>query len=125
MKHLYAVSLGVLACGAVATQAEAAVTAVISCNPCSSLYDLQVAAINWATAQGMPKAVGDIVLVTSLNVPISAYYKMDMAYRPRGGAYYVAYQITADIAGAIALDNQIYARAAKVAPIKTPSTLTY
>jgi hypothetical protein len=58
--------------------------------------------------------------VTSLNEPVSAFYRLHCAGRSSG---WIA--ITPDNASAAALDNGVFARAAKLAPVVTPPTITY
>jgi hypothetical protein len=96
----------------------ATVTAVVSCNPCSSLSDLQTAANNWAIANG---GEGTIILITSLNEPISQFFRVMVTLK--GGRY--ANPITTTAAGVVALDNSIFARSSKLAPVIMPSDVPY
>jgi hypothetical protein len=66
---------------------------------------------------GLP--FGSIVFVSSEQYPLSAFVRICPG--PRGGRD--ACLITAGDLGAIELDNQVYARAAKVAPIDIPAII--
>ena len=101
--------------------AQAAVTAVVSCNPCSSLTDLTTAATNWGNTK-WTGAAGTVIVVTSLNAPISAYFKISAVCAKR--CVPRATPVTASNAGAAALDNNTFARAAKLAPVTVPYPYT-
>ena len=54
-----------------------------SCNPCSQITDLQTSAQNYFNANASPH--GTIVLVTSLNEPVSGFVKWNCAGSGKGG----------------------------------------
>jgi hypothetical protein len=95
-------------------------TAVLSCNPCSTVSDMVAAANSQYTT--LPN--GSIALMTSLNEPVSAFLRLACSPPGKGsGCEWVA--ITASNTDAAALDNQTFARASKMAPLTTPSNITY
>jgi hypothetical protein len=97
-----------------------AVTAVLSCDPCTTVTDMLDAANSAYTT--LPNQ--SIALMTSLNEPVSAYLKLSCSPPGKGGGCEWVL-ITATNADAAALDNQTFARAAKLTPVVTPSTITY
>jgi hypothetical protein len=105
-----------------------AIIAVWSCNPCSSLSDLQTAAQQTALKQQWSNYNGALILMTSLNEPISAYFQLTVTWQTAWGtriATYTATPITPTNIAAGALDNSIFARAAAVPAIIIPPSLPY
>jgi hypothetical protein len=98
----------------------ATVTAVLQCNPCTSVDDMLAAANSAYTTLWS----GDLALMVSLNEPVSAYLKLACSPAGKGGGCEWS-AVTESNADAAALDNSIFARAAKLQPITTPSTITY
>jgi hypothetical protein len=96
------------------------VTAVLQCNPCTSVDDMVAAANSAYTTLWS----GDLALMVSLNEPVSAYLKLACSPPGKGGGCEWN-AVTASNADAAALDNSIFARAAKLQPVVTPSTITY
>jgi hypothetical protein len=99
---------------------QAAVTAVLSCNPCSTVTDM----VNAANSQYTSLPNRSIALMTSLNEPVSAFLQLQCSPPGKGNGCLWG-QITASNADAAALDNSTFARAAKLAPLSTPSTMPY
>jgi hypothetical protein len=111
---------GANVCSQPANAATPTPLAIYSCNPCSNITGIVDASYAFFSAKRAPS--GTIVLMTSLNAPVSAFVQ----WRCRGlRAGCDAHSITADNAAAAALDNQIYARAAKIPPISVPQHLPY
>lgn len=118
MKHLsfllrFAMALVMLG-GMVGTAGAAPAVAVYKCRTftCDSALSLK----NEARVAGHSLPLGSIVLVSSERYPLSAIAYMCTG--PRGGRD--ACLITSGDSGAIALDNEIYARATAIEPIDIP-----
>lgn len=94
--------------------------AVAYCTACASLADLQGAAKSWFTTN--PSAQNAILLLSSLSKPISGFF--GYLCTGLGHSQCSVRTITASTMAAGTLDNQIFARAAKVPPLVTPPTMT-
>lgn len=118
----------ILALSSPTTADSATPIAVSTCDPCTSLSDLQSATQQTALKQQWANYNNAIVLMTSLNAPISAFFRLTVSYTTAWGtriATYTATPITTDNMAAGALDNQIFARALKFAPLISPPNIAY
>ncbi len=106
--------------------AYAAQTAVALCSSCASVSDLQAAA--GAFFSSGAGSEGAIVFMISEIEPIAMFFDKDC---PNGLMYpcvgllpsqYATGNVTAN---ALALDNAIHSRAAKIAAVKTPTNIPY
>lgn len=123
MKHrssllrLFALVLLVVLGGAAGTAAAAPTVAMRKCSiyACDSAESLR--AEGRAAAWGLP--FDSIVFVTSEQYPLSAF--VQVCRGPRGAKD--ACLITSGDLGAVELDNEVFARAAKIAPIDVPADI--
>jgi len=116
VRFLFAGAMALAAWGGIVATAQAAPTiAVRKCSiyACDNALSLKNEAR--AAYGGLP--LGSIVFVSSQQYPLSAFVRICTG--PRGGKD--ACLITSGDLGAIELDNQVYARAAKVPPITIPA----
>jgi hypothetical protein len=90
-------------------------TAVAICNPCSGVNGLNAAVTKWAQAHNIEPTT--IVLMTSSNAPFSGFFQV----RHDRVLGLIGYPLTTTDTAAVALDNQVFARALKHPPIYLPS----
>jgi hypothetical protein len=118
LRNGLAVLAAVFALGGAAATAEASTPiAVRKCSfyACDSALSLK----NEARLSHSYLPIGSIVFVSSQQYPLSAFVRICAG--PRGGKD--ACLITAGDLGAVELDNRVFARAAKVAPIDIPADI--
>lgn len=101
------------------------ITAVATCDPCGNITQMTLAATTWANANASKVPYGTVFLMSSLNAPLSGFFRSIWTFNMLNHTTHITAQpITTTNADLAALDNQIFSRAAKLAPVTVPLAYT-